>query len=316
MPAAPPTLELAPPDITAYAAGNTGIPYVASLDSGKPGPHVMVNALTHGNELCGAIALERLMREGLRPDRGKLTLSFANVAAFHRFDPTNPGLSRFVEEDFNRLWDKATLDGPRQSVELARARALRPIVDTVDLLLDIHSMQQSSPPLMLAGMTDKSLALARRVGVPEIIVRDAGHAAGKRLRDYDRFGDPQAPQTALLVECGQHWEKRAAEVASATMMRFLAASGVLGAARAAAISAAPAPTQRVVTVTEAVTIATDAFEFAALYRGLEVIPKAGTMIARDGERTVLTPYDDCVLIMPSRRLARGQTAVRLGRFTD
>jgi hypothetical protein len=30
---------------------------------------------------------------------------------------------------------------------------------------------------------------------------------------------------------------------------------------------------------------------------------------------VLTPYDDCVLVMPSRRLTRGSTAVRLGRYT-
>jgi hypothetical protein len=29
---------------------------------------------------------------------------------------------------------------------------------------------------------------------------------------------------------------------------------------------------------------------------------------------VRTPYDDCVLIMPSRRSGRGQTAVRLGRY--
>jgi hypothetical protein len=29
---------------------------------------------------------------------------------------------------------------------------------------------------------------------------------------------------------------------------------------------------------------------------------------------VRTPYDNCVLIRPSRRLAKGQTAVRLGRF--
>ena len=26
------------------------------------------------------------------------------------------------------------------------------------------------------------------------------------------------------------------------------------------------------------------------------------------------PYDDCVLVMPSRRLGPGLTAVRLGRF--
>jgi hypothetical protein len=31
---------------------------------------------------------------------------------------------------------------------------------------------------------------------------------------------------------------------------------------------------------------------------------------------VRTPYDECVLIMPSRRLLPGQTAVRLGRYLD
>jgi hypothetical protein len=70
-----------------------------------------------------------------------------------------------------------------------------------------------------------------------------------------------------------------------------------------------------VTVTDAVTIASERFEFAADYRGLEVIPRAGTLIAQDGEQEIRTPYDDCVLIMPSRRLQRGQTAVRFGRFT-
>ena len=45
-----------------------------------------------------------------------------------------------------------------------------------------------------------------------------------------------------------------------------------------------------------------------------MIPQAGTVIARDGGRAVATPYDDCVLIMPSRRLDKGATAVRLGRF--
>ena len=41
-------LELAAPDISPYEAGNTGIPYVTSFESGRPGPHVLVNALTHG----------------------------------------------------------------------------------------------------------------------------------------------------------------------------------------------------------------------------------------------------------------------------
>jgi predicted deacylase len=308
-------VELSPPDIAPYAAGNTGIPYATTFDSGRPGPHALVNALTHGNEICGAIALDQLFRDGVRPVAGKLTLSFANVAAYLSFDPANPTASRFVDEDFNRLWDQETLDGERQSAELARARALRPLVASADLLLDIHSMQQATAPLMLAGLTDKSLALAQRVGVPEIIVRDAGHAAGRRMRDYGAFDDPAASPAALLVECGQHWENATAATAIETARRFLAISGVLAADVARRFLAAAAPTQRVVAVTDAVTIASERFVFAADYRGLEVIPHAGTVIAHDGGHEIRTPYDDCVLIMPSRRLLRGQTAVRLGRFT-
>jgi hypothetical protein len=51
-------------------------------------------------------------------------------------------------------------------------------------------------------------------------------------------------------------------------------------------------------------------------RGLDVISKAGTIIAYDGDMPVATPYDDCILIMPSQRLSRGLTAVRLGRLVD
>ncbi|MGH7002154.1 MAG: M14 family metallopeptidase [Stellaceae bacterium] len=316
MPAPSHAIELSAPDIAPYAASNIGIPYAFSFDSANPGPHVLVNALTHGNEICGAIALDHLFRQGIRPVRGKLTLSFANVAAYRRFDAANPAASRFVDEDFNRLWNVATLDGARHSVEFARARALRPLIDAADLLLDIHSMQRAAAPLMLTGLTDKALTLARRVGVPEIIVRDAGHAAGKRMRDYGAFGDPASPKTALLVECGQHWERRAADVAIEASLRFLAVSGVLAPEEAARHLSRPAPPQRIVAVTDAVAIASDRFEFVADFRGLEVIAKAGTVIARDGERAIRTPYDECVLVMPSRRLARGQTAVRLGRFTE
>ena len=309
-------IELTPPDITPYRAGNTGIDYVTTFDSQQPGPHVVVNALTHGNEICGAIALDHLFRASIRPARGRLTLCFANVAAYREFDRANPNASRYIDEDFNRLWDAATLAGPRRSGELTRARILRPLYDSADLLLDIHSMQYATAPLMLIGLVPKSEALAHRIGVPALLVRDAGHAAGPRLRDYGAFADSAAPQTALLAECGQHWERRSAEVAIETTWHFLAAAEILAAADAAPILARPAPPQRVIAVTEAVMIQSENFAFAADYHGLEVIAKAGTVIGRDGGRDIRTPYDDCVLIMPSRRLGPGQTAVRLGRYVD
>ena len=64
------------------------------------------------------------------------------------------------------------------------------------------------------------------------------------------------------------------------------------------------------------TVRTDGFAFVEPYVGMECIRRAGTVIAHDGDQTIVTPYDDCILIMPSRRLSVGQTAVRLGRFVD
>ena len=317
MPAPNYAVELTPPDIEPYRAGNTGVDYVTTFDSGSPGPHVLVTALTHGNEICGAIALDRLFRAEWRPRQGKLTLAFDNIAAYHSFDSRVPTGSRFVDEDFNRLWSPATLDGERQSVELTRARALRPFVDAADFLLDIHSMQYATAPLMLAGTLDRSLALARRVGIPELIMCDAGHAAGPRMRDYGGFGDPASAKTALLIEAGQHWERRAAEVATDVMLRFLIAVGTLSRDDARPLGGPDFdahPRQRVIEVTQAVTITGESFEFVQDFRGLEELPQKGTLIGRDNGREVRTPYDNCVLIMPSRRLVKGQTAVRLGRY--
>ena len=313
------TVELVPPDIEPYRAGNTGVEYVTTFEARQAGPHVLITALTHGNEICGAIALDRLFQAGVRPRRGRLTLAFNNVAAYHEFDARYPIASRYVDEDFNRLWSPATLDGPRQSTELARARALRPIVDAADLLLDLHSMQYATAPLMLAGLLPRSRDLARRVGIPELIMCDAGHAAGPRMRDYGGFGDPASSKTALLIECGQHWERRSAEVATDVMLRFLIAVGSVHPEDVAGIGGPDFNAhakQRVIEVTEAVTISSDRFDFADDYRGLEVLPEKGSLIGHDGDRDVRTPYDNCVLIMPSRRLVRGQTAVRLGRFVD
>src|SRR5205814_10281411 len=185
-------------------------------------------------------------------------LAFDNVAAYREFDPRYPIASRYIDEDFNRLWSPATLDGQRQSVELERARALRPIVDKADFLLDLHSMQYATAPLMLAGLLGRSRELALRVGIPELIMCDAGHAAGPRMRDYGGFGDAASPKTALLIECGQHWERRAAEVSTDVTLRFLIALGVVTRDDVGELGGpdfdAPPP-QRVIGVTQAVTVA-------------------------------------------------------------
>jgi hypothetical protein len=209
------------------------------------------------------------------------------------------------------------LDGPRKSRELARARALRPCYDETDYLLDLHSMTDPCPPLALAGRQRKGVELAHDVGVPRHVVVDEGHKAGKRLRDYAFFDDAGDPRSALLIECGQHWERAAPAVALQAALRFLRHFGTAPPALLDAhLDQAPPPPQCAIEVTNVVTIESDAFAFAFPVAGLQAVPAAGTLLARDGTREVRTPYDECVLIMPTRRPRKGETAVRLGRVVS
>ena len=131
------------------------------------------------------------------------------------------------------------------------------------------------------------------------------------MRDYAAFADGGSPRVALLVECGQHWKRETVETARRVALRFLDHFGVR-------LPEPPPPADgasaRLIKVTSPVTVRSHRFRFTLPYRGMEVIEKAGTVIGYDGDAAVATPYDDCVLIMPSHRAARGATAVRFGRF--
>lgn len=303
---------LRPPDLGPWLDGNTGVPGFTTLDSGEPGPHAVLLALTHGNEIAGAIVLDQLLRDGVRPARGRLTLGFVNLAAFARFDPQHPTLARFVDEDMNRVWDPALLDGPRHSAELDRARRIRPIVESADVLLDLHSMLWPSDPLILCGETEKGRRLAAAIGVPELVVSDRGHVGGRRVIDHPRFADPGSTPVAILVEAGQHWTPDTVATMRATVDGLLTALDLMPAAPDGVGCGRARPRFAQVTVT--VTAASAAFSFVQPFRGGAVIARRNTLIALDGAAEIRTPYDDCLLVMPSLRPSRGHTAVRLARF--
>lgn len=309
----PVTIDI--PIIERWRGSNTGVPFVHRRDSGVPGPELLVTALVHGNEPAGAVALDQLLHLGLHPTRGALTLVFANVDAYARFDLAKPRASRWAEEDLNRVWsDDILASQPPRSIDVARAAALRPFVEAADYLLDLHTTQHPNEPLVLAGPLERSRRLARSVGLTELVVIDRGHAQGGRMRDYGSFGEADSHKTALLIECGQHWAAAGAAVAYAACLRMLTRLRMLPEGFDVGPTT-PLPDQgsRFVEITMPVTIRRE-FVFALPLRGGEIIPKAGTIIGYDGGEPIVTPYDDCVAIMPSQRLWAGLTAVRLGRM--
>ncbi|MDW8445038.1 MAG: succinylglutamate desuccinylase/aspartoacylase family protein [Acetobacteraceae bacterium] len=314
----PRRVEIPAPDLEPWLPGNVGIPGVWSFAAEAPGPHVALVALVHGNEIAGARLLVRLLEIGLRPRAGRLSLIFANLEAFARFDPANPTASRYVDEDMNRVWSEEALAGPISTAERRRARALRPLIDTVDVLLDLHSMLWEGEPLLIAGPVAKARRFAVSVGAPPLVVGDEGHVGGRRLIDYGPFADPATARVAILVEAGQHWVAETERVMALTAARLLTRLGVIGrdlAQRLApALDDAAVPAVRYAEVTRTVTARTSDFAFVQPFRGGEIIAARNTLIALDGAEEIRTPHDDCLLVMPSLRTCRGHTAVRLARL--
>lgn len=318
----PPPFEISPPDMGPWLAGNTGTPGVWQWTASEPGRRVMVSALVHGNELCGAWAVRDLLARGLRPRRGTLTVVLANLEAFARFNPQRPHVSRCVHTDMNRLWGDMPWrrDGTELASEHRRVLELQPHVEASDWLLDLHSMHEPGPPLALTGPLAHHASQAAALGLGALRVADPGHKAGVRLRDHGRFGRADAPDAfALLVECGYHGARASVAVARDALARFLDLSGVVDAPDIPADWRQPHAhgSGPLLVVTDAVTVAPHAVPaFTQPWKSGDRIAKAGTLIGWNAALPVITPYDDCVLVMPTLLHARpGATLVRFARAT-
>ena len=120
------------------------------------------------------------------------------------------------------------------------------------------------------------------------------------MRDYGAYIDRQSGRIALLLKAGQHWAR-----ASVNVDRSDVPPG-----RLMPDTLSPAP---IVATERAVAQSID-FRFVQSFTGGETQAWAGTVIAIDDGCKVVTPYDDCVQVMPSvRQLRPGVTTVRLGR---
>lgn len=303
-----PAIEVMPRDLSAYRQGNVGVDFVHRFDSGVPGPHVLVNALTHGNEFCGMVAACHLLDTGVRPLRGTLTVSFANVAAYETFDPTKPFDSRQITHNFNRIWSEEWLDGTQDSVELRRARAMRAVVAQADHILDIHSTSQDVVPFWVYPAFARNARAASALASPAVhLVMPQGLGSGTPVIQHGRHGQADSNAgVAVVVECGQHFKQSTADLAIQVTLDFLGHFGLMD----RIVSAAPAPRRFELLRTHVVAHAD--FRFTRPVIGFETFAK-GELIAVDGDQAIHAPCDDCTLFMPTREPVVGREGVYLTR---
>lgn len=309
-----PALEVLPRDLSAYRRGNVGVDYVHRFESGVPGPHVLINGLTHGNEFCGMVAACHLLDTGVRPLRGTLTVSFANVAAYESFNPDDPFKSRQIDHNLNRVWSSEWLDGDQDSVELRRARELRPVVAVADHILDIHSTSQDVVPFWVYPHFARNAAVASALPLPDVhLVMPKGLGSGCPVIQHGRHGQADSDAgAALVVECGQHFLQASADRAVRVALAFLAHFGLVAPEQVPSQPAGSGAEHRRFELLRTHVIQHEDFRFVKPLKGFESFSQ-GEVIGHDGPQAITAPCDDCTVFMPARVPIVGREGVYLTR---
>lgn len=291
--------------------GAITIHQIASL---KPGPKLVVFGAVHGNETCGTVAIRRVMQEleqsTLSIERGTLTLvPVVNPLAYQL-------KRRHGDRNLNRNMRVTT--NP-QDFEDRLSNVICPLLEAHDVLLDLHSFHTPGIPFALLGprnngdhlesfaKAEEEEALALHLGVGRFVegwlktyaqgVRDRqargveahvdyGVGTTETIRRYGGIG--------ITIECGQHDDDEAPQVAYRAIQGTLAHLGM------AAAEPRPLPPSQpeVICLYKVLDRLHHDDRFSRDWRSFESI-KSGDIIAERHDGTVLTADRDGWIVFPN-----------------
>jgi len=300
----------------------------------KAGPKLIVTGAVHGNETAGTQGILRVMRE---LDSGALTIAAGSVT----FVPVTNLLAymkgeRAGERNLNR--NLFPNDAP-VDFEDRVANWLCPLLAAHDVLLDLHSFNAPGEPFVMVGPRDNAgplepfrheaqeRALARVLGVRRFVdgwLRTYGAGVQRRLRGDSRLetvlrygvGTTEYMRTtggyALTLECGQHMDPQAPQVAWQAIMNTLAHLRLIDAP-------APVPVARermeALSMIEVHDKAHDDDVFTGAWSSFDRVA-AGAQIGRRADGTpVLAPFD-AVMLFPDSAARANQDWFYLARAVD
>ncbi|MEM7245774.1 MAG: succinylglutamate desuccinylase/aspartoacylase family protein [Acidobacteriota bacterium] len=178
---------------------------LADLDSGHPGPTLIVSGGIHGNEPAGVLAAlevtKALGERGLQ--RGRLVALVGNRSALGRG-------CRYVERDLNRRWfpdEIAELRERDPAEDTVEDREQRELLERIEPLLagdrpaifiDLHSTSGGGPPFVCGADTLRNLDVAAALPLPMILGLEE-IIVGSMLGYLCNLG-----HSGLAIEGGQH----------------------------------------------------------------------------------------------------------------
>jgi uncharacterized protein len=243
----------------------------ASLD---PGPRLIVLGGVHGDETCGTVGIERTLAE---LDSGALQLLRGELTLVPVANPLARRLKRREgERNLNRLFKPTPAGQAPADYEARITDLLCPLLERHDVLLDLHSFQSEGEAFAMIGPRDNTGTLepfarafeegqlALHMGTSRVVEGWLDiYAAGLA----QRAGGKPADEAALAfgwgtneymrsrggygvtLECGQHQDPAAPEVAHRAIRAALRLLGMTAAEPGVEPPAAPA-LLRLVSVTD------------------------------------------------------------------
>ena len=213
----------------------------------QPGPKLLVLGAVHGNETCGTQAIQRIQRE---LEQGELVLEQGTLTLV---PVVNPMAYRHQRREGDRNLNRSMgITSEPKDYEDQIANLLCPLLQAQDVLLDLHSFHTPGEPFALIGPANnqddlqpfnkaqeegamalnlgvnrfvegwletyaKGVAARQARGIPADI--DYGVGTTETMRRYGKI--------AVTLECGQHEEAGAPEVAYQAIRRTLAHLGLV-----------------------------------------------------------------------------------------
>ena len=293
---------------------------IHTFASTAPGPRLIVLGGVHGDETCGTVGIERVVAEF---DRGALTLRCGQLTLVPVANPlARRRLQREGERNLNRSFRPS--DAPADH-EARLTNLLCPLLDRHEVLLDLHSFQSAGEAFAMIGPRDNTGALepfaraveegrlALHIGTPRVVegwldiyaaslaqraggtpADDAALAFGWGTNEYMRSRGGYG----VTLECGQHADPAAPDVAQAAIHSALRLLGMVDGSPASP----PQPTLlRLVSVTDR---AHEDDQFVREWATFDAVAQ-GEAIGVRADGSVVSAERDGVIVFPNTEAAAG-----------
>ena len=251
--------------------------------------HVIIGAVTHGNE-CGTLpAVLRLQRE---LSEGTIELPFAVTLLVGNPEAARRNV-RFVEEDLNRVM---TFDRPAETLERRRAEEVRLLLDNADFFLDLHQTQTPTQSAFWTLPWEGNLGLwARALGGAEVgLTRSGGATFSPGMCCLDEYVRAQGG-VGITLEVGEKGEDdEQAERAYRVMRRTLSCHERLRSGDHLEVLAAEMPTLTWFETKEVVAAESDQHRLRPGISNFTRV-RRGQLLSPEGAPEIRATLDGCIL---------------------